>query len=73
MDISSNIHLSIITCHPMMARGQGKIGDKRHGELFKWKECGRANWRERRACGMVICLVLLASGASRDEGVDKGG
>ena len=57
----------------IMARGWGKIGDEVDGELLEWEKRGRRNGRQWWACGMMVHLVLLASGTARDKGSDKGG
>ena len=57
----------------IMASGWGKIGDEVNGELLEWKRQGRGNGRQWWARGMMVHLVLLASGTTRDKGSDKGG
>ena len=57
----------------IMARGWGKISDEVDGELLEWEKQGRGNGRQWWTCGMMVHLVLLASGTTRDKGSNKGG
>ena len=57
----------------IMAGGQGEISDGVNGELPEWEGRGRGDGRQGRTCGMMVYLVLLACGAARDKGIDKGG
>ena len=57
----------------IMAGRQGEISDGVNGELPEWEGRGRGDGRQGRTCGMMVYLVLLACGAARDKGIDKGG
>ena len=55
------------------AGGGREIGDKITGDLLEGVGCAGANGGEWRDCGMCVCLVLLAGGASCDVFADIGG
>ena len=57
----------------IMAGRWGEISDEVNRELPEWEGGGRGDGRQRGTCGMMVYLVLLACGAARDKGIDKGG
>ena len=56
-----------------MSVGRGKIHNQVNQELFEEQGGGRGDGGKQRTSGIMVNLVLLIYGTSRDEGIDKQG